>query len=272
MKLLKSIILTAFTVLLFVQCSDDTDQLTTQISGTAVKGPVANATVTVYDYSDSGVRGEVLTSTNSAEDGSFEVTVNHVGVVEIVVTGGSYMDEASSKKVNLGNFELRSIIDAQGSVNTGITALTTIAASYIDENASSGLAIAIENAERGIVDGLGIGNVDIQALVPSDLTLPIQIENSSDMQQAQYAAVQSGFSQLIESNGLNPEMVLTLIEDFARDYEDGKFDGRSGTEAIEYVSGITPGEAIQGLETAIRNFMNSDQNNSGVSFSDIFSN
>jgi len=279
MKSLNFLSLIAISSMLFFQCSNDSDELIsseqtrTTVSVTAIKGPVANAVVTIYKYSQGGNRGEVLISTNSAQDGSFSVEINYEGVVEIVVTGGTYIDEASMSLVNLGNFELRSIENVQGDVTTGITALTTIAAAYIDENnATADLLLAISNANRELVAALGVTDLDISTTIPFDLGQTITIGSSQDLSRFQYAALQAGLSQIIETNNLNPEALLILINDLAEDFSDGLFDAQHGGEALTYVSGITPEEAVEGLSIAIENYLNSPENGSGFSFTDVFGN
>ncbi|MBN4058010.1 hypothetical protein JYT34_01055 [Olleya sp. AH-315-K02] len=273
MKILKLLTLLTVVSLLFFQCSNDSEELTSStISGYVVKGPVANAVVTVYQYDQDGTRGEVLISTNSAEDGSFSVEVNFTGVVEIVVTGGVYTDEASMNQVALGSFELRSVVNIQGNVTTGVTALTTIAAANIDENATEGLAIAIENANRELVEAMGIPNLDISKTIPVDLGQSMNMGANQDIDSVQYAVLQAGLSQIVETNNLDPEALLTLINDLTEDFRDGLFDGRSGEEALTYASGLTPEQAIQGLSIAMETFLNSSENGSGLTFSDIFGN
>ncbi len=280
MKSLKFLSLIAMSSMLFFQCSNDSDELisseqtTTTVSGTAIKGPVANAVVTIYKYSQDGTRGEVLISTNSAQDGSFSVEINYEGFVEIVVTGGSYIDEASMSQVNLGSFELRCIEHIQGDVTTGITALTTIAASYIDEHATDGLLIAISNANQELVAAMGVAGLDISTSIPFDLGQSINIGSSQDLSRLQYAALQAGLSQVIETNNLNPEVLLILINDLAEDFTDGLFDAQNAGELLTYISGLTPEESVYGLSIAIENYFNSpgNVNVNGFNFNDIFGN
>ena len=278
MKSLKLLSLVAIASMLFVQCSPGSEETSSEeltsstISGSVIKGPVANAVVTIYKYSQDGTRGELLISSNSAQDGSFEVKISYEGVVEIVVTGGTFIDEASMSQVNLGSFELRSIENIQGDVTTGITALTTIAAAYIDENANGGLLIAIENANRVLVAALGVTDLDISTTIPFDLSQSINIVTSQDLSRFQYAALQAGLSQVIETNNLNPEDLLILINDLAEDFRDGLFDAQNAGELLTYISGLTPEQSITGLSIAIENYFNSPQNSSGFSFTDIFGN
>jgi len=278
MKSLKLLSLVAIASMLFVQCSPGSEETSSEeltsstISGSVIKGPVANAVVTIYKYSQDGTRGELLISSNSAQDGSFEVKISYEGVVEIVVTGGTFIDEASMSQVNLGSFELRSIENIQGDVTTGITALTTIAAAYIDENANGGLLIAIENANRVLVAALGVTDLDISTTIPFDLSQSINIVTSQDLSRFQYAALQAGLSQVIETNNLNPGDLLILINDLAEDFRDGLFDAQNAGELLTYISGLTPEQSITGLSIAIENYFNSPQNSSGFSFTDIFGN
>ena len=89
-------------------CSEDSDEST--VSGTAAKGYVANADVEIYAYLETGARGQLLASTVTDAKGKYSARVTHRGPVEVVVSGGSYKDEASGATVDLGNHELRAIV------------------------------------------------------------------------------------------------------------------------------------------------------------------
>ncbi len=268
MKNLRLGILLLVVPLLFWQCTDESDEVSSStLSGSAVKGPVVNADVTVYEFDAEGLRGDVLATTTTDQNGNFSVDVNVRGVVEVVISGGGYTDEASGQEVALSSNELRTIMTVDGDKNFGVTALTTIAAEYINENAEEGLAIAIENASKGVGEIFNLSDLDINTTIPGDLSSATS-ENLS-MAQKKYGAVQAGLSQLLLQHEISPEMLPDLIEDIGKDFADGVIDGKNGSAALEFALQITPADALEGLQTAIENFMIGDNNKSGASFSDF---
>jgi len=242
----------------------------TELSGTAVKGPIDGATVTVYALGADGTRGLEIASTTTGADGSYTVDLGEYdGAVAVVVTGGSYTDEATGETVTLGTGDELETLFA--SITSGesvaVTALTTIAAARAAENATDGLTTAIANANDAVATAFGLADVDIASVIPSDMTE--DATGDMDGQQA-YGAVMCGLSQLAESNGLNAEDVLTLISDMASDYEDGVFDGTDAAgDALNTALTITPEAALTGLETAMAAFMNSAENASGLEWTDF---
>lgn len=96
---------------------------TTTISGSAVKGPVSGATVTVKKASD----GSILKTTTTGADGAYSLSVDYTGDVVVEVSGGSYTDEATQLNTPLAA-PLKSVLAANGGTVTGIiTPLTTMA-------------------------------------------------------------------------------------------------------------------------------------------------
>lgn len=241
---------------LFWMCSEETQR--TSISGVAVKGLIVNADVSVYAYENKGVRGELLATTITDHNGSFKVTIEYTGVVQIIVTGGTYNDEATGSEVSVGSFELRNIFIADGDMNIGVTALTTIAASYVDEHAEEGLATAIANANRVVAEAFGLSGIDISSIIPADLSTPESAMANEN--QKKYGSVLAGLSELIRLNGLVPEDVLVLIGNLSDDLSDGVLDGMDNGEVIEFVLTITPEEAMDGLQNAIDSFINGPRN------------
>ncbi|MBS3771338.1 MAG: hypothetical protein KGY69_13885 [Bacteroidales bacterium] len=249
----------------FWMCEEDeTDEGTseTTLSGGAVKGVIQNAEVNVYAFDENELRGELLASAETNSEGEFTVSVDHVGGVEIVVTGGSYSDEATGEEVSMDNFEFRNVVmsDDKNEKTVGVTALTTIAAENIDENASEGLATAIENANNNVASAFGLGDTDISSTVPADLTRSESID--AEQSELSYGAAQAGLSNLVKTEGLNPEDLPELINAMGEDFRDGNFDGKDGEEALEFALSVTPQEALDGLQTAIDNFLNGSQNTS----------
>ncbi|MFP4364904.1 MAG: hypothetical protein ACLFR1_13660 [Spirochaetia bacterium] len=242
----------------------------TMVSGTAAKGPVNGATVEIYALSEDGTRGELLATVTAGTEGDFAADIgDYAGALAVVVTGGSYVDEASGETVTLGDSdELETLLastEEPGSV--AVTALTTIAAAQASANAADGLDTVIANANSDVADTFGLSEVDISSVIPSDMSEDATADSSS---QQQYGAVQAGLTQVAEDNSLAPADVLDLVDAMAQDFEDGSFDGTDAAgNALDTALSITPEQAMNGLNTAIENFMNSSENKSGVNLSEL---
>ncbi len=247
-------------------CSED-ESGDVSLTGDAVKGIIANADVKVYAVDESASRGELLATTSTNSEGQFNVSLDYKGGVEIVVTGGSYTDEATGEKVSVDEAEFRNVILADGSKSVGVTALTTIAAEHINENASEGLATAIENANKKVANTFGIGEIDISQTVPADLA--DEESKNAESSELKYGAVQAGLSELMVKNNLNPEDLPVLVNEMAKDFSDGSFDGKNGETALNFALSITPKQALEGLNTAIDSFLNGSNNNSNYSPGDF---
>lgn len=240
------------------------------IAGTATKGPIDAATVTAYALNSNGQRGEYLGMTTTGRNGAFSLPVKHQGAVSLVVTGGSYTDEASGIPVSLpAGVELETLLSSvDGKNSVAITALTTIASVRARENASVGLAVAIAAANKQVADVFGLVGIDIAATIPSDLTSTAASQDSSNARK--YGLVQAGLTQLAADRGMQPIEVLDLVRQMSNDFGDGRFDGKNnrGT-AIEFAMSITPHQALAGLQQAMAAFLESSENKSGDTTTDV---
>lgn len=250
-----------------VGCSDDSEE-SSNVSGSAVKGYVGSAKVNMYQYVEGGLRGKLLASTVTDNTGNFNASVDYRGAVEIVISEGSYKDEATGHLVELGEEnELRSVVMLSGNKEVAVSALTTIAAEHADAHASAGLAIAIENANRTTARAFGLSEVDITTVIPADLSFRGRSHSEA---QLKYGVIQAGLSQYVKEEGLSASDLLVLVDAFAEDFADGQVDGNSGSAALEFSLSITPEQALTGLNVAIENFLKSENNRSEFSGSFTF--
>lgn len=247
-------------------CSKE-DEESSNVSGAAVKGYVGSAKVDIYQYNENGEKGILLASTTTDSKGNYSALVNYRGPVEVVVSNGTYTDEASGSTVNLQEKELRAILmvkNEQG--KAAVTALTTIAAAYVDAHASAGIETAIHNANLEITQVFGLSGVNLTSDIPADLSFS---SNTATQAQIKYGAVQAGLSQYINENNLSADVLLSLVKDMGKDFSDGKFDGKVGSVALETTLTLTPHKALQGLTIAINNFLQSSRNKSGASSASV---
>jgi hypothetical protein len=112
-----------------------------------------------------------------------------------------------------------------------------------------------------LVKAFGLSGIDLSNVVPVDLSVLMNL--GAKKEQKKYGSVLAGLSELIRLNGLDPEMLLDLVQAMTEDIKDGVFDGKNGAEALEMVTTITPESAIEGLQTAIESFLNGPMNIGG---------
>ncbi len=136
----------------------------TTISGSAVKGPVANATVTVKN----AATGAVLATTTTGSTGAYTVDVPFTGDVIVEVSGGTYTDEATGVATSLST-PLKAVVTASGSNVTGVvTPLTTMAyTSTFGSAATNVTASAFNTAAAKIATQFQLNGVDLTTTLPS---------------------------------------------------------------------------------------------------------
>ena len=238
---------------------------TTKLNGEATKGPISGGTVTVYVLNTDGTRGAEIASATTQADGTYTVDLGeYTGAAAVVVTGGSYVDEATGTTVTLGAGDefVTLLASTADGMSVAVTALTTIAAANAVENASGGLSAAIDAANLALATAFGIPDIDISGVIPADLTQSAATATASEIA---YGAVQSGLSQFAETSGIAPSAVLDLISDMALEFADGAFDGNY-VDQTGYVPLLeTPVSTLTGLAAAIDAFLLSPEGaDSGV--------
>ncbi|HEY9488316.1 MAG TPA: hypothetical protein VIQ51_08290 [Chryseosolibacter sp.] len=262
MKRMKVFLLAFAMCAVFFSCSDD-DSDESNVSGTAAKGYVANADVNVYAYLETGARGKLLASTKTDAKGKYSVKVNHRGAAEVVVSNGTYKDEATGETVTIGSkHELRTVVilNAEKEV-AAVTALTTIAAAHVDAHASAGIATAIANANARVSTAFGLSGINLTETIPSDFSYEAVTHSQA---QVKYGIIQAGLSQVVKEQGLAAEKLLELIADISADYSDDSFNNSKGSVALQIALSVTPVQAMTGLNVAIENYMKGPNNHSGV--------
>jgi hypothetical protein len=134
----------------------------TTVTGAAVKGPVANATVTIKNAST----GATLATGATSPDGSYSISVPTAsGDVIIEITGGSYVDEATGVTTTLST-PLRNVVTANGGTVQGyVTPLTTLAYTYAFGTATTGVTASAYAAKAS--------SLATQFQVPNLNTLPV---------------------------------------------------------------------------------------------------
>lgn len=152
---------------LLAGCGEGGDGSGNTLSGSIVKGPVAGATVCVYELAAAG-KGNRLGCTTTGSDGSYDIDLDYAGPVVVEATGGTYTDEATGVAGTTLGAPLITV-GAAGSGNDPViaTPLTTIA---FNQAASGGgltpTGFASRAQQVGAAFGLG-SDVDIARTLPN---------------------------------------------------------------------------------------------------------
>ena len=170
-----------------------------KISGVAAKGLVRNGTVKVYKIDEGGVKGKLLATTTTDEDGYYSVSVLSEADYYVEVTGGSYIDEATGKPH--ANDALRAVVSnhAGGELTVAVTDLTEIAVRVALEMEGGLSSANIEASNTNVSKILGVdawGNpvMDITKVNPVDIQ-DADAFGEGDDNQKRYAKMLAVISQ-----------------------------------------------------------------------------
>ena len=165
----------------------------TTLTGSVVKGPVGNATVTVKKP-DGTACG--TTTTNAA--GLYSFTTACTGDVVVEVTGGTYTDEATNTTKTLDT-PLKAVLTASGgTVNGVVTPLTTMAFSYAFASNSAATRAAFDAQAAKVATQFGLTGVNLAT------TLPV-VSGTTNA----YGNALKGISQYIRDNGTKTLATVT---------------------------------------------------------------
>lgn len=139
-----------------------TPAVSTTITGSAVKGPVNGAIVTIKKAND----GTVLGTTTTGTGGSYTVSVPYQGDVIVEVAGGTYTDEATGATTTLSS-PMKSVIAANGATVTGVvTPLTTMAFTTSSQGGTSVTSSAFKTAADNLATQFQLTGVDLTTTTP----------------------------------------------------------------------------------------------------------
>lgn len=172
------------------------------ISGIVMLGAVADASVNAYATDGSGM---LLASTTADNHGMFTMTLHAPsGVIEIVATGGGYLEEASGAAVRLQpDQQLLALVPYEAGQHrfAAVTPLTQLAAGLARFQARRGVPMAVAttqaNAEVGAVFG-----VDVLATPPLDIA-DVQNADSVLSPGLKYGFVLAAISEWVWEQGSN---------------------------------------------------------------------
>lgn len=207
------------------------------LTGVAVKGILVDALVVASSLDGQTQYGQ--TETDSS--GLYSLTGMNIGSGPVKITlttqatttavcdsasGCSYRESGTDETASFGasypfhdpDFELLAILPgyAEGvtAENLMVTPLTHLAASRIEHEGAAG-AEDIADINRATANLLGLGDVDITALAPSDISNSSASDDSSEAQE--YGAIAAGFATVAESKGLTlAELLSQVADDYAQ--------------------------------------------------------
>ncbi|MGE5808068.1 MAG: hypothetical protein ACM32I_02980, partial [Nitrospirota bacterium] len=154
-----------------------------QLKGIASKGPLNNADVKVFAIKNGVVDTSAAIGTGTTDaKGNFNVTLSSAfsgaGAVEVLVTGGTFTDEATGVPGVGLKTELRAMVtnvSAGATKVVAVTPLTELASKKAETTAaglSSGLtSTAIDDSNKSISDTFQIGDDITSTLPKSDGTV-----------------------------------------------------------------------------------------------------
>jgi hypothetical protein len=250
---------------------------TGMMSGTAVKGPVGTATVTAYAIAN-GMMGAQLGSATTDANGNFSVPLGtYAGSVMLQMTGGTYMDEATSSSMPMMSGDvLTACVPAvtAGSTTTGVqmTPLTTMAHARA-KTMTGGMTDANIATTQAAV-GTYFSVADILHTVPMN-PMVTGSGSAATQNQKNYGMSIAAMSQYAKTTGMTTSssgMVTAMMSDAS----DGVMDGMMGGTAISMagMGGMMGGmmsttAGTTGLSTAMGTFVGSTMNKSGVTVADM---
>jgi hypothetical protein len=217
----------------------------TNISGIASKGPLRGSTLTIYALNPNGTYGAVLgTKSTTSSDGAYAASLSYAGDAIIVVTGGSYTDEATGKTVSLAT-PLRTVVTGlTGTTAIAVTPMTEAAAEMaLADKSSYTLKTKIQNANY--VLGAMSGNINIVNTQPVDPTSPPPPGATTDS--ITYGLLLGTVSQMMkDGKALSVQDAITKI---TTDLTDGDYKAETTAPVVK---------------TELANFLANARNKTGI--------
>ena len=196
--------------------------VSTTISGSAVKGPVNGATVTVKN----AATGAVLGTTTTGAGGAYSLNVAFSGDVVVEVNGGSYTDESTGATTPLAT-PMKVVLNANGGSVTGIvTPLTTMAFTSAYGAGGTPTAAGFNTVAAALATQFKLTGVNLAT------TLPAVTGATND-----YGKTLAAVSKYLQQNSVSLSALLSTA------FTNAQWTTFSGTFATAY-SAANPGSAI----------------------------
>lgn len=243
------------------------------LSGTATKGPVANATMTAFALTNGAKGAQLATATTDAQ-GHFTMDMGtYAGPVLVEMHGGAYIDEATGATMPMGSADVMTSampgFGAGSSATIMVTPLTSMAQTMA-QGMAGGMTDANLTAANGAV-GSYFAVSDILHTMPMDpLVAGSGTGASQDMKNyGMSLAAMSEYARTLGMTTTSSGMVTAMMDDAS----DGVLNGMMGSTPIDMagMGGMMGGGTMMparsgstGLGTAMMQFAGSSMNRSGV--------
>lgn len=246
------------------------------ISGSAIKGPVSNATVECFAINADGTAGNMLGTGHTDGQGNFSIQVNdYSGPVLCRMSGGNYMDEATGGTMPMHqNDTMTCVIPSMtaGSTLSGIqiTPLTSMAQNMAEHMTGGMTAMNITNANNAVGNYYMVN--DILHTHPMD-PLTQGSGTGADQNMKNYGMSIATMSQYAKDIGM--QFSSGMVTAMMNDASDGYMNGMMGNSGIPMGGGMmggsmmSPNAGTSGMADAMTNFIQSPMNKSGVTVQDM---
>jgi hypothetical protein len=246
------------------------------VSGTVVKGPVSGATVQAFGM-NGGAKGAQLGTGTTDANGSFTIPIgDYTGPVMLQAGGGTYTDEATGNPMTMQAADVMTAAIpavAAGGATSGIqvTPMTAMAQARA-QNMTGGMTaanIATANSAMGAYFSVS----DVLHVAPMN-PLVAGSGTGATQDQKNYGMAIAAMSQYARTLGMTASS--GIVTAMMTDASDGVMNGMMGSTPISMTGmGGMMGGTMQatagttGLATAMRDFVGSAMNRSGVALADM---
>ena len=221
--------------------------------------------MSVYAINADGSRGDLLESTSTDEGGHFSIDA-YTQPIEVAVSGGTFVDEATGQTVEMGSAEIIALLPdgVSDGEEVAVSLLTHIAAADARARIANGEEplSAMRTANEEVATTFGLQGIDITKTAPSDLTNPDECSTAGNA--TSYAGAMASLSWYGMENGAHPLELLALAECIGIDLADGRVDGDACNGTT-----LNPSIAVNDREDNANDFLNSGQNQSCAGADDV---
>lgn len=228
------------------------------VTGSAVKGPLANAIIEAYrvDYSAADLRGELVATgatDGSAQFSDLELEPSDAPFVIVTIADDDTVDLTTGETPVITS--LQTILTAS-QLESGIavyaTPLTSIATSLAAQHGTSAeeLDQSLEQAQNQVKSTLGFGmdseiNIFTAAPLLTDETTSAEAQQSVAEYRLAVEAVSAIMVDIAEKTTAQDDTADDVLNAIAADLSDGEIDGTANGEFISALQGTIVSDDIQ---------------------------
>lgn len=228
------------------------------LSGSAVKGPLANALVEAYavDYTAADLRGELISSGETDSAARFvglELEAEQAPFVIVVSADDDTVDLTTGEAPVITSLQTLITADQlEGETPIYATPLTSIALSVAAKKGTSAETLdqSLQTAQNQVKSTLGFGmdgDIDIFTVPPvlTDSTTSAQDQQQVAEYRLAVEAVSAVLNDIAGKTTAEDDNADTLLDAIATDLTDGSIDGSADGVAIEAFHGTVVADEIQ---------------------------